>query len=80
MKLLLANYRFLLGGGCDGEQFHQQLASFWTCYEFYQPNHEVFKKDKSALSSTIPLLVHGDEGRYLKKGNHGVHDRVCARL
>lgn len=78
MKLLLANYRFLLGGGCDGEQFHQQLASFWTCYEFYQPNHEVFKKDKSALSSTIPLLVHGDEGRYLKKGNFMVCTIECA--
>lgn len=79
LKVLLEEYPFLLGGGCDGEEFNEQLSSFWTLYEFYQPGHEVYKKDKETLQSTIPILVHGDEGRYryLKKGNFMICTVEC---
>ncbi|CAE7218345.1 osm1, partial [Symbiodinium necroappetens] len=53
--------------GCEGN-FEVQLQSFWTCYEQVHPGHVVFR-DRSRLSRTLPLLVHGDEGRYLKRSN-----------
>lgn len=68
VHLLLSDYPWLLGGG-HGRDLHEQLASFWALYEHVQPGHEIYKKDRSTLKHTLPLLVHGDEGRYLKKGN-----------
>ena len=65
---ILKNYKFLLCGGHDCD-LHEQLSAFWTCFEFYQPGHVVFQKDKNILASTLPIVLHGDEGRYLKKGN-----------
>lgn len=70
---ILKNYKFLLCGGHDCD-LHEQLSAFWTCFEFYQPGHVVFQKDKNILASTLPIVLHGDEGRYLKKGNF----MVCA--
>ena len=67
--MLLTEYPRLLAGGshCD---LHQQLDTFWRFYEFCQPDHEIYKTpDRTRFKSTLPLLVHGDEGRYLKKGN-----------
>ena len=68
LKLLLAEYPFLLCGGL-GHDFDQELKSFWRCYGYFQPGHACFQKDPADLASTLPLLLHGDEGRYLKKGN-----------
>ena len=73
LRCLLGSYKFLLDGG-HGQNFHEQLSAFWTCYKFYQPGHVAFQRSKEVLSSTIPVVVHGDEGRYLKKGNW----MVCA--
>ena len=67
-KVLLAEHPFLLSGG-PGNDIHEQLDAFWTCYKFVQPGHEVFKKPANLLRCTLPVAVHGDEGRYLKKGN-----------
>lgn len=38
-------------------------------YQFYQPGHEAFQKTTEELKYTFPIAIHGDEGRYLKKGN-----------
>ena len=64
----MTEYPHLLGGG-QGKNIHEQLNAFWTCYRFVQPGHEIYKKDPARLGYTVPLLLHGDEGRYLKKGN-----------
>lgn len=66
--MILQDYSFLLSGG-PGNNIHDQLQAFWTCYEYYQPGHEVYKKSKADLRYTLPIAIHGDEGRYLKKGN-----------
>ena len=75
-RTLLGNYRFLVQGG-DGKDLHQQLSAFWDCYRFVQPGHEVFRADPTRLSSTLPVVLHGDEGRYLKKGNFMVCTVEC---
>ena len=70
MQVVLAECPDLLcGDSCSHSEIHEQLSAFWTCYEFFQPGHVVYRKDKNDLHSTIPIVVHGDEGRYLKKGN-----------
>ncbi|CAL1155452.1 unnamed protein product [Cladocopium goreaui] len=72
LKVLIEDYPYLLSGypsNSLGNDLHDQLEAFWTCYAFYQPGHEAFKKSKQELRRTLPLAVHGDEGRYLKKGN-----------
>ena len=48
----------------------EELQVFWNHYRFIQPNHEIFKSPPEQLKRTLPILVHGDEGRYLKKGNY----------
>ena len=71
LKRLLKDYPFLLSGGRENA-LQDQLEAFWTCFHFFQPEHVAFQKSKQELRSTIPLLLHGDEGRYLKKGNYMV--------
>lgn len=66
---MLAEYPYLLFGGASNDEAGDQLEAFWTCYKFVHPEHEAFKKPMNHLRSTLPLAVHGDEGRYLKKGN-----------
>lgn len=68
LHLLISDYPWLLAGG-DQLDLHEQVASFWALYEHVQPGHDIFKKDPSTLKHTIPIILHGDEGRYLKKGN-----------
>lgn len=66
LQVLLTDHVSLPAGG-EGNNIHEQLKAFWTCYEFYQPQHEVYKKDRGQLEATLPLMLRGDEGRYLKK-------------
>ena len=76
MKVLLTEFPFLLAGG-PKQDLQEQLAAFWDCYQFFQPGHEVFRKNKDDLAYTLPLILHGDEGRYLKKGNFMVCTVEC---
>ena len=76
VRELLTNYPFLLGGGY-GNDMQKELSAFWALYKFVQPGHEVYKKDPSQLAFTLPLLLHGDEGRYLKKANYMVCMLEC---
>lgn len=68
LKVLLADHVFLLAGGVD-KNLGDQLEAFWTCYRSYQGGHAAFQKSKEELRATIPILVHGDEGRHVKKSN-----------
>lgn len=43
-----------------------QLMEFWRRYSFEYPDHQVLQSP-NALSNTIPVLIHGDEGRGLRK-------------
>ncbi|CAE7681954.1 unnamed protein product [Symbiodinium microadriaticum] len=50
------------------QNWQQELLTFWECYQRVHGGHEVFRHP-SRLSRTIPLALHGDEGRYLKRSN-----------
>ena len=45
------------------------LKSFWDAYKQTHGTHEVFGEHASCTSRVIPLCLHGDEGRGLKKTN-----------
>lgn len=46
----------------------RQLRLFWERWECLHPNHEIFRiRDKESLGRTLPMLVHGDEGRGPKR-------------
>lgn len=53
-------------GGLNGNTA-QNFESFWRLYKYQHPNHEVFRSHSDRLHSVCPLLIHGDEGRSLKK-------------
>ena len=46
------------------------LKAFWKMYEVEHPTHEVFSVHKDNLHNVVPLLIHGDEGRAVKKTNY----------
>lgn len=60
----------LLGGLKPGGEARQLLATFWNLYRSEHGSHEVFRmaaENKIRLDQTIPLILHGDSGRTLKK-------------
>ena len=67
LSLVLKKYRTLL---FPHGNIEQELDAFWSCYKNFQPGHVVFEFGAEKLKRTLPILLHGDEGRYLKKGNY----------
>lgn len=65
--LLETNPWILLGGLMPGEEACQVLQTFWSCYRMGHGSHEVFNQPESRLRWTIPIALHGDGGRTLKK-------------
>ena len=56
----------LLTGDGDPEQ---NLYSFWCAYRAAHPHHAIYSGPRAAeLHLTLPVLLHGDEGRGSKKG------------
>ena len=55
----------LTGPGADPAR---NLVSFWQVFKLSNPGHEVFDHHcGEALSKVIPVYLHGDEGRSIKK-------------
>ena len=50
-------------------QGQRLVSSFWEAYSETHATHEVFRHHKDNLSTTLPMCVHGDEGRGVRKGN-----------
>ena len=66
LKCLLADYSWLLFGGCqEPESIKCLLQSFWNCYQKEHPEHLVFQHPER-LSRTFPITIHGDGGRTQK--------------
>ena len=73
MLHLLQNAPDLLwGGDPDPVTASRTLASFWRHYKSYHPEHLVYKELEGNLNQVIPLVLHGDEGRGLRKGQCAV--------
>ena len=70
-QFLLGKAPELLMGGA--ESIHQgecQLHSFWECYRKSHGEHEIFSQcSASELKNVVPVALHGDEGRGLRRGN-----------
>ena len=66
---LLPRYPVLLSGSTTSK-IESEFESFWEGYRSSHPGHEVFKHDQARIRRTLPLLLHGDEGRYLKRSNY----------
>ena len=76
LRIILKKYKSLL---FPHGNLEQELNSFWKCFEYIQPGHVVFQSPSSRerLNKTLPILLHGDEGRYLKKGNYMIATIEC---
>ena len=62
---LLGSDPELIAGEGD---IHQNLQNFWSCYGLSNGHHSVFtSRLADRLDSVVPILVHGDEGRGLKR-------------
>lgn len=61
----------LLGGHKDFVRSAKELSCFWTQYKKYHPQHMVFESG-CPLDTTVPILLHGDEGRGLRRGNTAI--------
>lgn len=67
---LLGKAPELLMGGCrDIVQGQVHLRHFWESYEKCHPDHKIFVGDQRRRETTVPLSLHGDEGRGRKKSN-----------
>ena len=50
--------------------YAENFEAFWKLYEVEHPQHEVFSTHRDRLSRVVPLLIHGDEGRAVKKTSY----------
>ena len=72
LQLLLERHPELLTGGhSDPKAGGDNLESFWACYKRIHPEHEYFAQPghEATFSRTVPVSLHGDEGRGQKKGH-----------
>jgi hypothetical protein len=66
---LLDKYpRIALGGFNLNEtrQWRQLFGWFWQVYSAIDPQHPVYTLENADLTMTIPIMIHGDEGRGLR--------------
>ena len=68
VQLLLKECPELLGGS-PGDCY-SNFECVWKLYEMEHPTHAVFTTHAQHLHSVVPLCIHGDEGRGLKKANY----------
>ena len=73
IRFLLNKAPELLLGGASPKQAGAQLEAFWANYRLMHGTHVLFDQESPLpLDRTVPVQVHGDEGRGLKKGNTAV--------
>lgn len=65
-KHLLTKHPQVLLGGDALESAGPRCQAFWEKFRWQQPNHKVFEQFND-LSQVIPIAMHGDKGRTLKK-------------
>ena len=54
----------------DNKSAPAQLQLFWDRFRLLRPNHEIFELEKTGqilLERTLPMMLHGDEGRSKKR-------------
>ena len=66
-KYLLEKHPETLLGGDSLEDGELRCQVFWEKFKGYQKSHVVFDHHKDRLSRVLPICLHGDKGRTLKK-------------
>ena len=56
-------------GGCSAN-LEDNCSAFWQLYQHTHESHLVFQRHSGRLSRVLPILIHGDEGRAVKKTNY----------
>ena len=51
----------------DAEKCEMSWSLFWKRYREYQPSHDIFQRPNFDFSRCCGLMLHGDEGRGLRK-------------
>lgn len=72
-EFLLQKFPELLLGGDSLRNGAQRCQDFWEKFRGYQPSHDVFKHHSKHLSNVIPICIHGDKGRMLRKSPIAVY-------
>ena len=60
-------YRLCGLDGPDDQRCSDIWKSFWHKYEKINPGHEIFQRPNHDFGKTCGLMLHGDEGRSLRK-------------
>ena len=67
IEFLLKKHSYLLLGGWDlktqAGEWQQLLNDFWIKYKAYNPSHVMNEAEAPPGHVTIPIYLHGDEGR-----------------
>ena len=69
IPFLLERAPAVLFGGLDATTGQKMNASFWESYKAVHGSHRVFEDHMDNLGTVLPISVHGDEGRGVRKGN-----------
>ena len=68
VRHFLENNPEILGGHTTDAS--DNFKAFWMLYQQAHPSHQVFQHHGQHLEKVVPLLIHGDEGRAVKKNNY----------
>ena len=66
MDFLLREHSYLLLGGVDlrdHKSWQASLDGFWSLYKRYDQSHIMNQTGSPPTTHTVPLYIHGDEGR-----------------
>lgn len=68
-KLMLTHPEFLLGGFQlhDEDGWRSMLSDFWRWFAGVDGDHPVHARSETVKQTSIPIAIHGDEGRGLAK-------------
>lgn len=59
------------------KEARKQLAIYWSRFRAQYPEHQIFQKlCPTELEMTVPIKIHGDEGRSLQACTSGSHINV----
>ena len=55
--------------GWNGNR-RENFSAFWHAYQVHHPSHKVFTEHEGRLRDVVPIILHGDEGRAVKRTNY----------
>lgn len=77
-EYLMKNHPGVLVGGLQSATDRaEHLAAFWEGFRLQHKDHMVFEEHNSNLSTVVPIMWHGDEGRGKRRGNTAVVSMEC---